>query len=1136
MTNENRVVEFPGRKCLTDDDLYSYVCGSGTAETLSTLEAHLAECPDCRRNLAELLQILHPSDSNQADEVAPLSKAETDRTLAFIKEVARRERPTTGSRLLKYRIPAAAALFIAFTLASLWGLTYIFQTNKSRSFYAQARTILEENYAGTSPGNLRLSLPFTPVSRSRSISAPDSLDRAKTLFFQSLAIKDDLVEAHLGLACINLAEAEFTDARARFQKVLDIDGDRLDALLGRGVAQFEEGLQSNDPIQQDTLLKNALDDFNAVLELDPKSQEARYNKIWALFESGRHQEALQEIELYFSLESESTWADALRGLKVRIEATRFSAVQEKVNRAARTRDRAALLELAQQAPYQMPPAIWSAMMRSLNPESASRDATPDPQDLVWAAQVMESGYSKTTGDNSLKAFIDFYIGLSPPQRTIKKNLDHRFQELLKLHQNGQFALVLQQSESLESSYRKLRDFWQLVDLHYLRGSCYYLENAGFDRAEAEFADMLKISEALNSEYLVGWSLAALSVIYREKGEFDSCLACAKRLRSLGSESKLCTWEMYGCTLLGDQWLRVGKFEESLREYSAALRFAYRLLDGLKVIETLESLAVTMDRIGRSDHAQLYYNMALQQLDRLLENRTIDDNADTMLRRLNLLYNQGELALRTADLASAERLFSESLERSSSTGMLELEGRNRIRLAEVYLKTGRLPEARNMIRWVIGNSSSGRYPTLEWQARFVYAQLLESTGRLAQAETELKSAIAILEQIRRKIEPSDIRQSFFADRFAPYRMTVRLLYDSGRDRKEILEFVNRAKSITLKEHLSIPDAQAKTRQSSASNPILEYFFTDKGLLIFLVHGGRTEAVSAGVSKETISRDIDRYLASVQRNDSEECARAARLLYDQLLAPVEKHLFSDSDAPLIILPDGPLHLLPFAGLQDAQNRFLIEKTALVYSPSRSALMHCLAKGKQIPAERQSAVLIDGAARLAAARQELNYLSGLYGRNSTLLVPEDIERFRSAVATSNILHFSGHSVDIDGRPALLLQSSPRRIYLDSKTINSWSMPRSSLVNLAGCSTGTGPLSEGEGPWGLIPAFLNAGAPSIIASMMPVDDASTQRLSRSFYGRLVKGESKAKALQMAQLELLHSSPNNPRIWIPYFLLGNPQ
>ena len=565
-------------------------------------------------------------------------------------------------------------------------------------------------------------------------------------------------------------------------------------------------------------------------------------------------------------------------------------------------------------------------------------------------------------------------------------------------------------------------------------------------------------------------------------------------------------------------------------------FAYRLLDGLKMTQTLESLAMVMDRLGKMDHAQLYYNSALQQLDHLLENGTIDKTPDTIVRRLNLLYNQGELALRTGDLASAERLFSESLKGASSTGMLELEGRNRTRLAEVCLKTGRFPEARNMIRWVIENSSSGRYPTLESQARFVYAQLLESTGRLDQAETELKSAIKIVEQIRRRIEPSDIRQSFFADRFAPYRMMVRLLYDSGRDRKEILGVVDRAKSITLREHLNISDAQANTQQYSGINPILEYFFTDRSLLIFLVHGGQIEAVSASISKDRISRDIDGYLASIQRNDSKESKRAARLLYDQLLAPVEKHLVSDSDAPLVILPDGPLHLLPFAGLQDAQNRFLIEKTALAYSPSRSALMHCLAKGKEIPAERQSAVLIDGAARLAAARQELNYLSGLYGRNSTLLVPEDIERFRSAVATSNILHFSGHSVDIDGRPALLLQSSPRRIYLDSKTINSWSMPRSSLVNLAGCSTGTGPLSEGEAPWGLIPAFLNAGAPSIIASMMPVDDVSTQRLSRSFYGRLVKGESKAKALQMAQLELLHSSPHNPRIWIPYFLLGNPQ
>jgi len=100
--------------------------------------------------------------------------------------------------------------------------------------------------------------------------------------------------------------------------------------------------------------------------------------------------------------------------------------------------------------------------------------------------------------------------------------------------------------------------------------------------------------------------------------------------------------------------------------------------------------------------------------------------------------------------------------------------------------------------------------------------------------------------------------------------------------------------------------------------------------------------------------------------------------------------------------------------------------------------------------------------------------------------------------------------------------------------------LVNLAGCSTGIGPLSEGEAPWGLVASFLNAGAPAIIASLLPVEDASTERLNCTFYEMLRQGASKAEALQGAQVGLLNSARANadikPQSWIPYILMGNPR
>jgi len=225
----------------------------------------------------------------------------------------------------------------------------------------RCKEIIEKNYSGVSPGDLRLDLPYNPVSIERGNPGVESLDKAKQLLFQALAVKETMADARLGLGCIYLSEAKFSEARAEFGKVLENGKKNKAALLGRGVAQYEEAVRSLDPIQHEELLKGALSDCNAALALDPASAEARYDKIVVLFESGAHKEALHEIDRYLSSDSKSSWADKLKVLKTKMEATQLSAVEEKVNRCAREKNREALFDLSKNVPYQMPAAIWSTM-------------------------------------------------------------------------------------------------------------------------------------------------------------------------------------------------------------------------------------------------------------------------------------------------------------------------------------------------------------------------------------------------------------------------------------------------------------------------------------------------------------------------------------------------------------------------------------------------------------------------------------------------------------------------------------------------------------------------------------------------------------------------------------------------------
>ncbi|MDM7994762.1 MAG: CHAT domain-containing protein [Acidobacteriota bacterium] len=1139
MINTNGSMKSLNSRCLTDLDLYRYVSRQGSAETLDSTEAHLACCDACRRNLAGLLEILHPEENPGVEGVPEPSAAELDQALGTIRRISANEqrRRSRFSGGMRYALAAAAA--IGFVAVGILLFRHVYESRKSEAFFAEGRKALEQSYTGASQSRLRLTLPFSATSTIRNRPTNENLRVAENLFYQALAFREDKVDARLGLACIYLNESKYSLARDEFQKVLNIEKDHLQALIGHGVAGFELAAESRDPLRRSALLRGALEDFNAALQREPHSAEARYNKIWTLYESGMHPEALREIDAYLSREPDSTWAEELRGLKVRMQATKVSAVETEVLRAAIARDASALMELARQAPYQMPAAILSAIGQSFEAEPGG----PDSVNMRWAAETMESAYSAATGDRSLRAPLDFYIGLSPPQRTLKQSLDKELQTLGQQYRGGDFTAVLQQSTPLAHRYAGLGDFWQLASLHHLRGNAFYLGRADFVSAEVEFRRMLEIADRVQSLDYRAKALASLAMICGMQRRFDESLHYAGKLKALGEQYNLDPWRMYAGVTIGNQYRHMGQFEQSQGEYASAVQMAYRLCDGRTITEILEYLGASMEGLDRIREAKAYYDQALFEQDKHYGKGAQQTRPETKIRRLNLIAKKGDLALRSNDLVSAEGLYREVLT-SNISGLIELEGRSRVGLTEIFLKTNRVHDAEDMLKAAMQISRSGQYPDLEWRVHSLNGKLLERKGKRREAMESLQRSIEVLERMRRQIAAENLRHSFFTDRYDPFKSMVSLLYESSADKGKALEFVDRAKSLTLREHLNqdavaLKPTAAVQETGKSRYSMVEYFWTDDALLIFVYGQNGVETFAQNVSGEAVSGRIQNYLESIRKNDTKGFHASSRLLYDTLIAPVEKSAFAGSADALVILPDGPLHLLPFAGLQDSHGRFLIERVPLAYTPSRSIFQHCLESSRGKTAASR-AVLIDGSAGLPNAREELNYLSRLYGRSASVLSPEDAPSFRRAVARSGILHFAGHADNVQGRPALLLQTVPREIRLDARDINTWRMPNVRLANLAGCSTAIGPLADGEGPWGLIPAFLNAGAPSIVASLMPVDDRSTRNLNLRFYDLMQKGTGKARALQQAQLALLESarsgSDPRPQSWIPYVLLGNPQ
>jgi CHAT domain-containing protein len=92
--------------------------------------------------------------------------------------------------------------------------------------------------------------------------------------------------------------------------------------------------------------------------------------------------------------------------------------------------------------------------------------------------------------------------------------------------------------------------------------------------------------------------------------------------------------------------------------------------------------------------------------------------------------------------------------------------------------------------------------------------------------------------------------------------------------------------------------------------------------------------------------------------------------------------------------------------------------------------------------------------------------------------------------------------------------------------------LVVLSACNTGRGRIT-GDGVLGLSRAFLAAGARSVIVTLWKIPDEPTAMLMHAFYEALNRGESPARALRQALLQLRDRYPS-PFNWAAFVPVGD--
>jgi CHAT domain-containing protein len=312
-------------------------------------------------------------------------------------------------------------------------------------------------------------------------------------------------------------------------------------------------------------------------------------------------------------------------------------------------------------------------------------------------------------------------------------------------------------------------------------------------------------------------------------------------------------------------------------------------------------------------------------------------------------------------------------------------------------------------------------------------------------------------------------------------------------------------------------------------------------------------------------------AISGRDGVSYAQTGHDLYQLLLAPVESRT---NGKDLIIIPDGPLSVVPFDALLERRVNpqgdsggalpYVLRDHAVSYAYSATVLLQGLRRNIERPADAfvgfapgfaETADRAQSVRPLPASRQEVTnvremfddragFFGGWFSDRSRIYVGADATagRVKSAgLERYRYVHLATHAVVDENHPALsrlLFAAENGSADYGVLTLGDVYNLRltADLVVLSACDTGRGEIARGEGIIGLTRGFLYAGASSLLVSLWPVSDEATARLMLDFYTELLKGQTKARALREAKLRSLTRNPEHakPFYWSSFVLVGD--
>jgi CHAT domain-containing protein len=602
--------------------------------------------------------------------------------------------------------------------------------------------------------------------------------------------------------------------------------------------------------------------------------------------------------------------------------------------------------------------------------------------------------------------------------------------------------------------------------------------------------------------------------------------------------------------LGNLYAAGGRAADAASSYRASIAVAEAVPD-VPLVATAEINLARLDWEGGNRARAL--PLLSQAVDRLLA-APPSYSRDTGLVAAGSVVFESDGAPSGAAQQVAYRAFNaavQSAETSHDPTQLSLAYGS---LGRLYERAGRIEDAARLTERALFSAQHASSPDLRFRWEWQQARLAQAEGHDDAAIASYRQAVADLQSIRQDI-PVEYRGgvSSYRTTFGPLylQFTDLLLRRAAADPAaaapllhEARDTVERLKASELQDYfrdscVTAFEAQRRSIETIAPGTAVLYPISLPDRLEMLVSfGNDIRQFTMPVPEAKLRQEVARFRELLEKRTTNQYLVPARLLYDQLIRPIDPVLTSHHVDTLVVVPDEVLRVVPLAALFDGR-QFLVDRYATAIAPSLE-----LVAPKPLAAAGGTALVlgvsqsVQGYVPLPNVKNEVAAVHTIEGGDVLLNSAFTVRQFEHDLKSAryNVVHIASHGqFGTDPSRTFVLAYDGKLTMDDLESDIKYSPMRETpleLLILSACETASG---DDRAALGLAGVALKAGARSALATLWYINDKASGAMVTAFYKGLKAGLSRAQALRAAQRELAADARYaHPAYWAPFLLIGN--